>query len=125
MDETSGIRFLFTDYQNRHVGLTKERLSHINEHPEMEHFTIGQEAEDAIAPSALAVIEFTLAHPEHVVRSQSDTLVYLYYRMFKDTNVGNKYMCVVVKVLIETPFVITAYLTDKVKTGESIWTSEQ
>ena len=120
MGETSSVSF--TDYQNRHIGLTRERLTHIYEHPEMEHLIVRQEAEDVIAPWALAeVIASTVRNPEHVVRSQSDPLVYLYYRMFLNTVVGDKYLCVVVKVLLENPFVITAYLTDKVKTGVILW----
>ena len=35
--------------------------------------------------------------------------------------VGDKYLCVVVKVLPADAFVLTAYLTDKVKKGEQLW----
>jgi hypothetical protein len=35
--------------------------------------------------------------------------------------VGDNYPCVVVKVLPADAFVITAYLTDKVKKGEQLW----
>lgn len=35
--------------------------------------------------------------------------------------VGNKHLCVVVKVLETDVFVVTAYLTDKVKKGRLLW----
>ncbi len=63
----------------------------------------------------------TLADPERVVRSRGDEEVRLYYRFYPDTPVGGKFLCVVVKVRAEDAFVITAYLTDKVKEGESLW----
>jgi hypothetical protein len=37
------------------------------------------------------------------------------------TQVGGKWLCVVVKYLPDDAFVITAYFTDKVKTGEILW----
>jgi hypothetical protein len=35
--------------------------------------------------------------------------------------IGNKYLCVVVKYLEVDIFIITAYFTDKVKTGGVLW----
>jgi hypothetical protein len=37
------------------------------------------------------------------------------------TQVGGKWLCVVVKYLPDDAFVITAYFTDKVKAGEILW----
>lgn len=62
-------------------------------------------------------IEETLAHPESVVGSLSDPQARLYYRFYVSTRVGDKYMCVVVKIVGEDAFVLTAYLTDKMKRG--------
>ena len=45
----------------------------------------------------------------------------LYYRYYVGTMVGDKYLCVVVKVLPADAFVLTAYLTDKVKRGVQLW----
>lgn len=89
------------------IRLTDERLAHILEHPEMEEM----EAE----------IGETLAAPERVVRSRSDAEARLYYRFYPETRSDGKFLCVVVKALVEDPFVITAYLTDKVKEGEVLW----
>ncbi len=37
------------------------------------------------------------------------------------TRVGDKWLCVVVKYLQDDAFVITGYLTDKLKAGEILW----
>lgn len=55
--------------------------------------------------------------------SNTDGAVYLYYRYRKGTMVGDKWLCVVVKYLDNDAFVITAYLTDKLKPGEQLWPS--
>lgn len=79
------------------------------EHPEM----AGMEAN----------ISETLLLPQSVVQSASDADVRLYYRFYEDTMVGGKLLCVVVKVRDDDAFVVTAYLTDKVKKGEVLWTA--
>ncbi len=68
-----------------------------------------------------ASIEETLANPERVIQSLSDSHVRLYYRHYSATPVGAKFLCVVVKTERNDPFVITAYLTDKMKKGELVW----
>ncbi len=65
-------------------------------------------------------IEMVLHNPEMVRRSNTDSAVHLYYRYHENTAVGNKWLCVVVKYLENDAFIITAYLTDKLKTGEQI-----
>ena len=80
-----------SDYDGNIVRLTYERLAHI------------------------------LAHPERVVQSPSDAAVRLYYRRYPATQVGEKLLCVVVKVAEEDAFIITAYLTDVVKRGRVLW----
>ncbi|MBI3895089.1 MAG: hypothetical protein HY313_04080 [Acidobacteria bacterium] len=100
------MRFL-RDYQGTSFRLTDERLVHILEHPEMG----GLEA----------FIEETLARPEYVVQSLSDSQVRLYYRFYEATRVSAKFLCVAVKADASNPFVVTAYLTDKVKKGDIVW----
>jgi hypothetical protein len=90
---------IFTDYQNRALRLTDERLAHILDHPEM----IGLEAEIAIV----------LQTPQIVRQSKTDSQVHLYYRYYDQTMVSAKWLCVVVKHLPNNAFIITAYLTDK------------
>ena len=84
-------------------------MGHIREHPEM----LGLESE----------ISKVLANPELVVESRTDSFVKLFYDFYSQTIVGGKWLCVVVKYSIEPPdaFVVTAYLTNKPKTGRILW----
>ena len=61
-----------------------------------------------------------LLSPDEVRQSVSDTRVVLYYQ-FRDEVLGGKWVAVVVK-RVERHFVSTAYATDRVKSGEVIWT---
>lgn len=56
-----------------------------------------------------------------MVRSSGDSQARLYYRYYYGTKVGDKHLCVVVKVLGMDAFVLTAYLTDAVKAGVVLW----
>jgi len=98
---------LLKDFEGRTIRLTLERLEHIREHPEMRGLS--------------GRIKETLAHPLKVVQSLSDSEVRLYYRFYFATVVGNKYLCVVVKVREDDAFVLTAYLTDTLKKGAVLW----
>lgn len=89
------------------VRLTDERMAHILEHPEMSRMG--------------AEIERVLTDPQSVRRSRSDDAVRLFYEFYAQTIVGGKWLCVVVKYLHDDAFVVTAYLTDKPKTGEELW----
>ncbi len=102
---------VLNDYEGRGIRLTDERLTHILEHPEM-----------AGIESRLAE---TLGRPESVIRSASDDEARLYYRLYTDTPVGEKLLCVVVKAKEDDAFVLTAYLTDKLKRGEVLWRAEE
>ena len=95
------------DFEGRIVRLSNERLKHILEHPEMENL--------------IPEIKTTLESPLRVIESLTDTQAHLYYRFYVGTKVGDKYMCVVVKVEADDAFVLTAYLTDTIKKGKLIW----
>ncbi|OGQ06975.1 MAG: hypothetical protein A3G32_07200 [Deltaproteobacteria bacterium RIFCSPLOWO2_12_FULL_40_28] len=73
----------------------------------------------------LAAIHEALLHPEFVVQSNSDEKAHLYYRYYSKTMVGGKYLCVIVKVEKKEAFILTAYLTDKVKKGKILWEAKQ
>ena len=60
-------------------------------------------------------IPATLASPDAVTCSKSDPDVSLYYKLHDDTGYGTKYVCVVVCESIEDRFVLTAYLTGRVR----------
>jgi hypothetical protein len=87
--------------------LTEERLAHILEHPELR----GMEAS----------VERTLREPTFVRRSRADMAARLFYAFYAVTSVGGKWLCVVVKYSGDDAFVVTAYLTDKPKSGEDLW----
>ena len=59
---------ILTDYQNRQIRLTEERLQHILDHPEMVDMR--------------SQLEIVLQTPEVVRQSRSDSKVYLYYRFY-------------------------------------------
>jgi hypothetical protein len=64
----------------------------------------------------------TLLEPDMVVQSRSDETVRLFHRFYSGAIVGDKYLCVVIKYPQEGgAFIITAYFTDKVKTGGVLW----
>jgi len=98
---------IIRDCFGRSVRLTDERVAHILQHQEMD----GIEAE----------IERVLQAPAEVRLSRSDDRVQLFYEFYAQTLVGGKWLCVVVKCPADDAFVVTAYLTDRLKSGETIW----
>lgn len=96
-----------TDCFGRTVRLTDERLAHILVHPEMRSMALE--------------IERALRQPQVVRRSRTDPAVRMYYEFYAQTVVGGKWLCVVVKYAQTDAFVVTAYLTDKLKAGEDLW----
>jgi len=88
--------------------LTDERWDHIeHDHPEM----FGQ----------LERIQETLLGPDQVIRSRTDMRVELFYRDYKASPVSHKFLCIVIKVLPDELFLITAYFTDTLKKGQVLW----
>ncbi|GMT49410.1 MAG: hypothetical protein IEMM0008_0949 [bacterium] len=98
----------FNDLHNRQIRFTEERLNHIeSDHPEL----LGQTDK----------IKETLLNPDQIIRSRTDHEVELFYRYYRITPVTEKYLCVVVKVLLGDLFIITVYFTDTIKRGELLW----
>ena len=60
----------------------------------------------------------TLKIPDCIRQSNTDENVYLFYREIKYHN-KNYHMCVVTNSINE--FIITAYITDRIKEGVQIW----
>lgn len=71
-------------------------------HPEIE----GKESE----------VQQCLSNPCEIRKSSEDKDVYLYYRPY-----GKYFLCVVARHFNGNGFIITAYITDKLKEGERIW----
>ena len=63
-----------------------------------------------------AEVQNCLRQPELVRRSKQDQAVYLFY-----ASQFPYYLVVVVKRLNDEGFIVTSYLSDKVKEGEPIW----
>jgi hypothetical protein len=61
------------------------------------------------------LVKQTLTSPESIRRSKKDLAVYLYYRRHE-----GRFCCVVAKHLNGEGFVVTTYLTDKIKAGEVV-----
>ena len=66
-------------------------------------------------------LERVLQTPAEVRLSRADENVKLFCDFYAQTQVGGKWLCVVVKYLPGDAFMITAYLTDTLKAGESVW----
>ena len=64
-------------------------------------------------------IQETLENPGEIRRSRKDPNVYLFYRVERP----NRWLCAVVKRLEGEGFLVTAYVTDAIKIGESEWRS--
>ncbi len=98
----------FKDIHNRQIRLTFERQEHIEvDHPEMSR--------------QIDKIQNTLGCPDMIVKSRTDYDVELFYRHYSTTPVTEKYLCVVVKILAGSLFIITAYFTDAIKKGIILW----
>jgi hypothetical protein len=61
-------------------------------------------------------VRAVLQSPDEIRQSSTDKEVFLYYKQF------DKLYCVVVKHIELEGFLITSYLTDKVKEGVVVWT---
>lgn len=97
---------VLTDRFNRKILLSDIRWKHITTtHPEMKKYR-------------KEIVE-TISEPDLIKQSIYSKNVYLYYKYYSNILQG-KHVSVVVKVN-EDKFVITAYITDKIKRGEEVW----
>lgn len=98
---------LYTDVFGNEIVLTEAvRAAILAKHPEVSAFI------DRLGE--------VLRSPDEVRQSVSDTRVVLYYQ-FRDEVLGGKWVVAVVK-RVERHFVSTVYATDRVKSGDVIWT---
>ncbi|MCX8103074.1 MAG: PBECR2 nuclease fold domain-containing protein [Candidatus Bipolaricaulota bacterium] len=96
---------LLQSHLNGVVQLTQERWEHIEEKRRQ-----GERRPD------IAMITHTLKEPEEIRASNYDPEVRLYYRAY-----GNLWSVVVVKHDPQGSFVLTAYMTDRIKQGGLLW----
>lgn len=103
---------IFTDYLERNIRLTDERLAHILDgHEDLKGFEFA--------------IQETIKSPDIVVQSNSNENAHLYYRWYTETNVGDNYLCVVVIILEEDAFIVSAYMREQIRRGRVIWERSQ
>ncbi len=98
---------LLSSYESKvkkKIRISNEHWKHISEikHPEVS----GLENE----------IKQTLIHSVEIKRSNSDRNIYLYYSKYK-----SYFLCTVTRHLNGHGFIITAYITSKIKKGDQIW----
>ncbi len=93
----------YKDKSGDTIRMTEERLQHIlSQHRDMAGF--------------VDYIPETLAGPDFVAPSRTDREASLYYRMYRNTVHGDKFVCVVVaKKQTGDAFIKTAYITGEVK----------
>jgi len=65
----------------------------------------------------LETVRRALSDPDVVVKEKVDPSVYLYYRRYR----AEYFVCVVVKHLNGEGYIITAYITDRIKRGEIVY----
>lgn len=94
------------DHSGNQIELTRERWQHIiTEHPEVS--------------GLMDKLPEILCDPDLVKCSKRDKDVLLYYRYYPDI-FGGKYLLAVVKIH-KRSFLLTCYVTDKMKKGGVIW----
>ncbi len=99
--------FNIIDQFKHSIKLTEERYAHILEHPEMKW--------------QIERIEETIAFPLIIKESQHDPDVWCYYRWYEQTPVTKKYLLCIVRIQNKGGFIITAFYTDRIKGGKTIW----
>ena len=100
------IHFEVTSYLGKKIRVTKNYWNKIIK------------TKHRIMESKENIIKETLEKPEQIRKSRKDSNVYLYYRKVKES-----YNCVVVKHLNGDGFIITTYLTDRIKAGDKYETN--
>lgn len=98
---------LLTDYNDRTIRLTDERRIHILDNPEM--------------AEQLERIRETIKTPEVVIATDADKTVQVYHRYYETTPVTSKFLLVVVKLLTDDAFVLTAFFSRREKKGVLVW----
>ena len=96
----------FYDRDGNKVELTNERWKHIvAQHPEVERY--------------YGLIADALREPDLIKRRRHAQDVWLYYKFYSTIH-GGKYLLVAIKNPPKA-FVLTCYITDKIKRGNIVW----
>jgi heme A synthase len=98
---------ILIDHSGRKIRLTDERRQHILEHPEMSN--------------QFDRLKETIQSPETIVSTTADDTVQVYHRYYEITPVTSKFLLVVVKVVDDDAFILTAFFSRREKKGTVIW----
>lgn len=98
---------ILVDHKGLNIRLTDERREHILQHPEME--------------DQLDRVRETLQSPQIVVSTNADSTVHVYHRFYEITPVTSKFLLVVIKLLEDDAYVLTAFYSRREKKGTVIW----
>ena len=63
-----------------------------------------------------SLVKECIQDPEEIRLSQDDESVYLYYKQW-----GQYYLCIVVRHLNGDGYIITSYITNRIKEGKKVW----
>ena len=67
--------------------------------------------------NALILVKQALKNPEIVIKERLDPSVFIYYMNYKE----RYFICVIAKHLNGEGYIITAYITDRIKKGEVVY----
>ena len=97
---------IIRDFYHDEIELTNERWAYVvGKHPEVR--------------SHHSKIALVLKEPDVVKSSKRDKNILLYYKFFPEILKGKYLLIVVAKGLRN--FIVTVYVTDKIKGGEVVW----
>ncbi len=88
---------LFIDFEGRLITLSDASRDHAFDH--------------ALVSENLHRFGETHGSPDIHVLSKSDPRTWMYYKYYPDFGTGGKYLCIVVKKLLEEAYISTAYVT--------------
>ena len=103
----SDIYFEVVSYLNKNISITK---NYWNKIVQTKHKIIKGKEEN---------VKKALIEPEEIRISKKDSTVFLYYK-----KINKHYICVVVKHLNGDGFIITTYITSKIKIGKKYETNK-
>jgi len=89
------------------VSLDEDRWRHVLSHPEMK--------------DQLEGIKETVMNPDEVRESTHDPSILLFYKLYEETPVTEKYLLVVIETQNREGFIVTAFFTDTMKKGGVVW----
>ena len=86
-----------------------------------ENFDYIKEKHTEVSSLQMEQISKSISEPDFVSVDKDDPSVFLYHKLFTRTNYGPKMCIAVAKHLKDRGFIITVYLSSKIRRGRVIW----